>query len=311
MRTLSSIRKEKGMTQADLAVLAKVGRENIARYECADIKVGDTWQWRTAIDGRGIVADEITAGVLNATLVRILGSEHFYWDSENLFILNPDDSNSQIRIGRFDGVNYGIGFTHDGGTTWKNAFGFDGVKTDLLRLGNINLTEITNTQSQHFVEQAENGGQGNFPARFDFYIPTTTAKVVEILLTLKITKYRADSRGAASGGGSTSSAGGSGERTSRSGGGGTSGTGPTTTGMTSVTTGKEVVSGSNHYHRSDHHNHHMQVFLPQRSGHYIQWDVRRMRDTAPENNYDIWRTFRVALFQHASGSITRRLWLGH
>lgn len=33
---------------------------------------------------------------------------------------------SQIRIGRFDGEQYGIGFTNDDGATWETAISFDG-----------------------------------------------------------------------------------------------------------------------------------------------------------------------------------------
>lgn len=85
------------------------------------------WVWRTAIDGNGIVADEITAGVLQANLVRILGTTNFYWDAGNIYIIDPSDNNRQIRIGRYDNQNYGIGFTRDGGYTWQTAMDFNGL----------------------------------------------------------------------------------------------------------------------------------------------------------------------------------------
>lgn len=94
---------------------------------CASSKVGDVWQWATAIDGSGIVANMITSGVLQASLVRILGTDRFYWDSSNITIIDTTDSNKQIRIGLYDGTNYGIGFTADGGATWQNAIGFKGL----------------------------------------------------------------------------------------------------------------------------------------------------------------------------------------
>ncbi len=94
---------------------------------CANAKIGGQWQWRTAIDGNGIVADMITVGILRASLIKILGTDLFYWDASNIFIISPDDHNKQIRIGCYDGTNYGIGYTKDGGQTWKNAIGFDGV----------------------------------------------------------------------------------------------------------------------------------------------------------------------------------------
>ena len=57
-----------------------------AGWMIADTKVGDVWQWRTAATGDGIVADEITTGMLQASVVKIFGSDHFYWDSENSYI---------------------------------------------------------------------------------------------------------------------------------------------------------------------------------------------------------------------------------
>lgn len=106
---------------------------------CASSKVGDVWQWRTAIDGGGIVADLITAGVLQANLVKILGTSQFYWDSGNIYIINPEDMNKQIRIGAYDGTNLGIGFTQDGGETWQNAIGFDGLT---LQAGSITQDKL-------------------------------------------------------------------------------------------------------------------------------------------------------------------------
>ena len=93
----------------------------------ASSKVGTVWQWRTAITGSGIVADEITTGTLRATLITIFGSDQFYWDATNIYIINPADADQQIRIGKYDGTNYGIGFTTDGGSTWSTAIGFSGV----------------------------------------------------------------------------------------------------------------------------------------------------------------------------------------
>ena len=52
----------------------------------ADEKIGENWNWRTAATGDGIVADAITTGMLQASVVKIFGSDHFYWDSENIYI---------------------------------------------------------------------------------------------------------------------------------------------------------------------------------------------------------------------------------
>ena len=52
----------------------------------ADEKIGENWNWRTAATGNGIVADEITTGTLQASVVKIFGSDHFYWDADNIYI---------------------------------------------------------------------------------------------------------------------------------------------------------------------------------------------------------------------------------
>lgn len=99
--------------------------------------------WRTFGDGKGFTADVMTAGVLRAGLITILGSDQFYWDSENIYIFDPTASpagSKYIAIGKYDGTNYGIGYTTDGGTTWQNAISFSGVTlnaTDALRLSTV------------------------------------------------------------------------------------------------------------------------------------------------------------------------------
>lgn len=91
-------------------------------------KTAGGFDWRTAITGAGIVADEINAGTLRASLVTILGNSNFYWDAANIVLQNPRAANNQIRIGQYDGVNLGIGFTKDGGLSWSTAIGFGGAQ---------------------------------------------------------------------------------------------------------------------------------------------------------------------------------------
>ncbi len=104
---------------------------------CANSKVGDAWQWRTAIDGSGIVANMITSGVLQASLVRILGTDRFYWDSSNITIIDTENSNKQIRIGLYDGVHYGIGYTANGGQSWVTAMDFSGLRVPSLNVSGL------------------------------------------------------------------------------------------------------------------------------------------------------------------------------
>ncbi len=105
----------------------KAMRLSGAGWQIASAKIGGVWQWRTAATGTGIVADEITTGTLQASAVKILGSNRFFWDAENLYIIDPSSNNRQIRIGRFDGTRYGIGFTSDGGATWTQTIDYTGI----------------------------------------------------------------------------------------------------------------------------------------------------------------------------------------
>lgn len=97
-------------------------------FMCADGKTADGhWNWRTFGTGKGFTADMITAGVLRAGVITILGSDQFLWNGDNLYVIDPDNSDRQIRIGRYDGEHLGIAYTQDNGATWQTAIGFDGV----------------------------------------------------------------------------------------------------------------------------------------------------------------------------------------
>lgn len=87
------------------------------------------WNWRTFGTGEGFTADLMTAGTLKAGLVKILGTDQFYWNADNLYIFDVNDESGStfIAIGRYDGENYGIAYTTDGGNTFQTAIGFDGV----------------------------------------------------------------------------------------------------------------------------------------------------------------------------------------
>ena len=96
-------------------------------FMVADGKTNNGWNWRTFGTGEGFTADLITAGILQAGLITILGSDQFYWTGDNLYVIDTNDDDKQIRIGRYDGTNLGIAYTTDGGTTWQNAIDFNGV----------------------------------------------------------------------------------------------------------------------------------------------------------------------------------------
>lgn len=96
-------------------------------FMVADGKTNGNWNWRSFGTGKGFTADLMTAGVLRAGLITILGSDQFYWTGDNLYVIDPENDLNQIRIGKYDGVHLGIGYTRDGGITWQNAIGFDGI----------------------------------------------------------------------------------------------------------------------------------------------------------------------------------------
>ena len=99
-------------------------------------------------------------------MVKILGTDQFVWDGDNIYIADPMNPNRQIRIGRYDGVNYGIGFTQDDGATWTAAFGFDGIN---LNYASIPVGQVTGigdeylprTEAQQTYETIQNVGALN------------------------------------------------------------------------------------------------------------------------------------------------------
>lgn len=95
----------------------------------------DAWTLQT-----GFVADVITTGILHAVMVKIVGDANFYWDAANICVINPQNSNQQVRFGCYDGTNYGIGFTQDGGNSWQSAMDFNGL--------NITSVETVKTYRQ-------------------------------------------------------------------------------------------------------------------------------------------------------------------
>lgn len=88
---------------------------------------GYTGTYTTAWNINGqFVADFIASGELHTQSVKILANNQFYWDKDNITIANPN-SNQMLRFGKYDGVNYGLGFSVDGGSTWLTSINFNGM----------------------------------------------------------------------------------------------------------------------------------------------------------------------------------------
>lgn len=121
-------------------------------------KSGGQWQWQTAITGNGIVADMVTSGTLQASLVRILGNANFFWDAAAITCQNPSNPQEQIRFGLYDGTNYGIGITTDGGSTWATSMDFSGVRAKTVFANGIQVGTI-NGQNAGYVMGSQIGSR--------------------------------------------------------------------------------------------------------------------------------------------------------
>lgn len=92
-------------------------------------KTGYTGTYTTAWNINGqFVADFIASGELHTQSVKILADSLFYWDKDNITIVDPTNQNRIIRFGKYDGTNYGLGFSSDGGSTWTTGLTFTGIK---------------------------------------------------------------------------------------------------------------------------------------------------------------------------------------
>ena len=119
-------------------------------------KTGYTGTYTTAWNINGqFVADFIASGQLQTQNVKILGDTQFYWDSNNITIIDPTNQNRIIRFGKYDGTNYGLGFSADGGNTWTAGLNFTGIKF----LGSSGGNGRAEMDSDHFsIVRADNVG---------------------------------------------------------------------------------------------------------------------------------------------------------
>lgn len=90
-----------------------------------------------------ISAANINTGTLSASNVKIEGDTYFYWDGANINIKNPNNAQQIIRIGKYDGTHYGMGFSSNGGATWENSMDFNGVIATSIGALEISADKIT------------------------------------------------------------------------------------------------------------------------------------------------------------------------
>lgn len=97
---------------------------------------GKTWTYgwndedtvvKLAAEAVGLSADALIEGVLKTSLVKILGTDNFYWQGDAITISDPSDKKRLLKIGQYLAGSYGIAVSKDGGTNWSVAVDFDGV----------------------------------------------------------------------------------------------------------------------------------------------------------------------------------------
>ena len=82
---------------------------------------------KLAAEAVGLSADALVRGVLKTSLVKILGTDNFYWQGDAITVSDPKNAKNLIKIGRYSEDGYGIAASQDGGTTWKVAVDFKGA----------------------------------------------------------------------------------------------------------------------------------------------------------------------------------------
>lgn len=128
------------MDSDDINAAVRIIRFNNSGIAFSKTGYNGTYSTAWNIDGE-FVADFIASGELHTDMVKVLGDTQFYWDNNNITIVNPADSNKLIRFGKYDGTNYGLGFSDDGGLTWTSGFDFDGIK--LSKTGSDGWAKMT------------------------------------------------------------------------------------------------------------------------------------------------------------------------
>jgi phage minor structural protein len=97
---------------------------------------GQTWRhgWdtadkvvKTAVEAVGVNANILGSGTIRTALVKVLGTENFYWENDAIVMTHPGDNTKLIKIGQYTTGSYGIAVSSDGGTTWTAAIDFSGV----------------------------------------------------------------------------------------------------------------------------------------------------------------------------------------
>lgn len=97
---------------------------------------GKTWTYgwddentvvKLAAEAVGLSANALVSGVLKTSLVKILGTDNFFWEGDAITVSDPDNQKNLLKIGKYAADSYGIAVSQDGGTSWTVAVDFKGV----------------------------------------------------------------------------------------------------------------------------------------------------------------------------------------
>lgn len=125
---------------------------------------GKTWMYgwndentvvKLASEAVGLSADALVRGVLNTEQVKILGTDHFYWQGEAITVSDPKNAKNLLKIGRYSENGYGIAASQDCGNTWKVAVDFKGIAQSISEGGTTVVQGETIVKSDIAPENPE------------------------------------------------------------------------------------------------------------------------------------------------------------
>jgi phage minor structural protein len=116
--------------------------------------VSGAWIWRTFGTGSGITADEINAGILNASVVRILADIATSIDGSGIHIANGNSD--RVRIGEYSSGKYGVLVT-DGTANQVELGEYESGKVG-LKAANGSSRVIIDGTNGFKIQKTTNGG---------------------------------------------------------------------------------------------------------------------------------------------------------
>ena len=82
---------------------------------------------KLAVEAVGLSADSLIRGMVRTSLVKIFGTDHFFWEGDAISLIDPGNKKRLLKIGQYAEDRYGIAVSTDGGLNWETAVDFDGA----------------------------------------------------------------------------------------------------------------------------------------------------------------------------------------